>query len=893
MLDRDKARTASGSPVEASDTNDHLGELRARRFGYLFGGPDEQWCQSESSIGVRLAITADDTTSEYGDFKGCQKYASCDLLGSVERELNTKIRWTTWSALSVEARERLAQLGCYRATRREGPLVRHSLPSRGSSGSSAEWIANPFGIRVPRDSDHVTDESDETPCPVGGCVTPEMEAAYRRSRKISPSAGTAWRHAEVCPFFFRHSSPRLDAAARNPQRFSQCYVTRPEFRSAMAQAGVVVAAPVFRALDSTPGEPSGYWYSFYSGISYIQLPTRAPSDAGWADPSLTLRWHATAGVRHRTSPLYGSPAIERLVDDIEGNSNLSSWERSTRLVSVSEGQASAFLLQWVLLMRLRAEISTGRGPEDEVARRHIDVAGELCWWPGAADDATEHLLSWLAQLGYDLDAFAGIRRDDAGRWHRCSTLLDDLRLLGLTDELGQPTERTKMAIVWLRTRLMIATMEAQQGSLEIGVADWLGSERNPLSVLLDAIDSSRVGLDDILAVGGSLLRAATRPCAEVNLYSEALNDAGAPDGAAMTVVPHALWSEGDLAERLDNYLDGPFARVCRLVPSVHILVRAHWTRGLRWLFIPLSDRADGTGEQKLHAGMILLAEDDLQSAPYRVPPNPKSNDQVLERLRPLIPVLTYLAQIEEHHVRQELIQHWEARDEARTWVADIRHFLKTVGRLAEADNTPSATYTARLLRLVGARLQGGEMTGLPLVGVPVVVDLAEAAAVVVDDFNAYYPTRRSPGTRAVLRADEDGHAMLRNLEPNYRTETTGRADDARHAVQILMHDLLAQRVKPSVSEVHLEVTASDRFVVLRTWLDDEFHDGDLGLTLRDQVLFASPPRSVASALPLERGLAHSLRTARRLGATQLRLANGTRAGLNLGFIEIKFERAPK
>ena len=120
----------------------------------------------------------------------------------------------------------------------------------------------------------------------------------------------------------------MTAAVRNPQRFTQCYVTLPEMRTLLRRIGLIVAAPVFR---DASGSSEALWYPFYSGFAFLQLPTRAPGRADQFDSTLPMRWQATAAARLQLRRVHRALPILKVFHEVESGTLLTGWEKKARL----------------------------------------------------------------------------------------------------------------------------------------------------------------------------------------------------------------------------------------------------------------------------------------------------------------------------------------------------------------------------------------------------------------------------------------------------------------------------------------------------------------------------------------------------------------------------------
>ncbi|MCP4646934.1 MAG: hypothetical protein GY852_04255, partial [bacterium] len=218
---------------------------------------------------------------------------------------------------------------------------------------NSHWIANPFGIRPPGFSVCVAKDQfkendthptplhrDVSPCPVGGCVTPEMQRDFQWEFRKQGKSSPALECSSACPFYFRHTNESLSQAIPNPLRFAQCYVLLPAFREFMQKSGIVVSAPVHRSPEgiNEPGET--FWYPLYSGYAFIQLPTQGPIDDGVLDESLSARWILTRMAREQRYRSIRRLPIHAVFQGAELGVLTTEWERKNRIVSISEGQAT-------------------------------------------------------------------------------------------------------------------------------------------------------------------------------------------------------------------------------------------------------------------------------------------------------------------------------------------------------------------------------------------------------------------------------------------------------------------------------------------------------------------------------------------------------------------------
>jgi hypothetical protein len=280
-----------------------------------------------------------DSNKTETSFTGCKKYAECQLVPG-------NLKWKPWSLLTKAQQNQLSKIGCYRATRPGWDWDLNAFPARTNAKDGGRWIGNPFGVRnahlggISKNlaTKEVSQHRDLSPCPIGGCVTPEMQRDYQsRLHAALPEVtvpAVNWKAFEACPFYFRFSGPAQHSAVPNSQRFSQCYLTMPQVLEWLKTQKIVVATPIIRTLQGN--EAGSFWYSFYSGFAFLQLPSRAPTALGVMDKTLPLRWHATAVARLKTAKTFDEPPIQRVFECAETGMLLAAWERHERIVSVSE-----------------------------------------------------------------------------------------------------------------------------------------------------------------------------------------------------------------------------------------------------------------------------------------------------------------------------------------------------------------------------------------------------------------------------------------------------------------------------------------------------------------------------------------------------------------------------
>lgn len=865
--------------IKESEINTHLVEIQRRQLGYAFGGPAPHWCQAERDEGVRLPLNPDDEVdggSEHRTFTGCLKYSKCNLIDDA-------VRWVPWEKLTRDQQESLKKVRCYRATskwwnpeakrldpRRRAGWDPNALESRRSEEKHNQWIGNPFGIRTP-ESGSLANEMQErgydpgehrdlSPCPVGGCVTPEMERDYRW--EIGTTRKTDWTDAEACPLFYRHINSNLTDALPNPQRFTQCYVTLPGVRELLAQKGIIAVAPIFRASEGTGSIGESFWYPFYSGYSFLQLPTRAPADPGWQDPTLQLRWQATTTVRQQMARVFRTLPIQKLFEGVEKGDLLAPWEKEVRIVSVSEGQASTLLLQWLLINRLKAAI---RGK----SRNLVDITSKLEWcYEDWSDKLEGGVCRKLSDLGYDLSELHIELREESA--YRHSSLEEDLRLLGLIGDDRQPTERLQCGIRWLCASLEKSRDEIiDPNDLRQVVREWL----SPALPLIQQF-SVKNGRDDVRHLWmlcWILLHAAV----------PGLLDWPIDSISSLKKIP--IQDADKLMHDLEEYERGIFARICRLIPPVHVIVRAYWQSPVRWIFMPIGEasqvkREDGSNalRARVNSGLIILLEDDLNSRPYR-PGLPEEKDEVLKRLQSVRRLISAVGRIEESHVRDDLISTKEWWDFQRTFAEAIQHNIYNTKDLVSNMDDASAKIVSYLLTHLESlffippegHVSGGRMVSVDIIG---------AAQSAIEAFEAI--NRQKKQVSINLLADDMPHtAKVRPMFGVYDEEGMDLVEKrARSYFELFLFDLLRERVKKH-SEVYLHlrrVESDPNRIAVEMRLPVEF----------DERQIWDSEQQTLDYWPRRRGFYSSFSWARSLGSRRQAIFNDRRAGV----IRLEFDR---
>jgi len=871
-----RAQDGGGLSAQRLEGSNHLVQIQKRQFGYAFGGPEPSWCNSNrpKKDGMRLSAIAGASPNQapVGRFTGCRKYEQCELV-------HPDVKWEPWESLTKLDQQELLRIRCYRATR--GGWDKGAFEAR-RKAEHGRWIGNPFGIRnstlgslADELGERLNEHRDLSPCPVGGCVTPEMQRDYladtRQSDHTEPVSGRSthaeqfWADAEVCPFFYRFSGPDQLEAAHNSQRFTQCYLTAPEFRRWLEALGIVVAAPILRA--SLERGARAFWYSFFSGFAFLQLPTRAPTERGWEDATLPLRWHATAVARLTARKVYGHPPIQRIFDSAENGTALAAWERQERLVSISDGQATAFLLQWLLIRRLRALLSQNRS-----LKGPYDLTASIEWVYEERGGA----MSDLSTLGYaaELESHLGIARSSDGTYTRTSSLHEDFVLLGLVDREGRPTKRLTSCITYLYTRLR----GAEDGNLHPGdmgslVRGWLG--RRGARIILDLHPRSSNGdVQVLLGLCTALLASAGGDLVTFRSVENGIRDLLIEDPQLLA----ARLTSFEQDDRVTEAGQVTLKQINRLVAPVHVLVRSHWEAPLRWVFVPASgeSRMESSASfepfqsrERMRSGLIVMLEDDLASQPYNL--DAEQVDPVLERLRVALPVLFSTANIEGELLQEEVVKNQQAWDMQREQVDWLQHLTRTIRSLTSNDASEQSVLVLGFLGLIENSLvtlpEFQKSRSTPCID----VCFGDAFGDVFLSFQAYFERRKK--TKLEMRGRKATRLWVRALSDDYREEIDeSRRRRATADLTLLLLDLLAQRVSAQESTIVMEISGGG---VIRVITSSEFED----------VQKWDSETSDMDYWQRKRGFYLTFSVARAMGSTRQRVCNESGNGI----IEIHFE----
>lgn len=411
-----------------------LNELHKRRQGYLFSGPTPDWCRPHNYNEKYIEINGK-------KFSGCAKYASCD-------QIEETIKWTRWESLTKGQKLKLKSCHCYRASavgHKSKPYALWDITYISERINKA-WIGNPFGIRK---IDGIFDspnneyffQRDKSPCKIGGCLTPEMQAEYlglasSMQLEVELFDTTYWKDLKACPYFYRAKDEKFDVFEKNISRFAQCYVTQQNTRNLLIHNGFITGAPLFREQNHDKSHDV-FWYPFFSGYSYVQLLYNVNSDPGWHRFSPQLRWHATSIQRVNVT----NSANKYLPKTRIAFSKCAEAEyQNFRFWDICDGYASWYLLTWILIQRYNIVNSI-----------EIDFDNVIEW---KYEDGID-LYKKLKSLGFENELRLKLNiLVNEENTIRKSSLNDDLQLLGLFRKVQGnkliPTKRFDYLITWLK-----------------------------------------------------------------------------------------------------------------------------------------------------------------------------------------------------------------------------------------------------------------------------------------------------------------------------------------------------------------------------------------------------------------------------------------------------------
>ena len=864
----------------------HQTELRRRALGYTFKGPQEIWCDPQDATGVILPLLDAST----GRFTGCAKYASCSLIPD-------SARWKRWSEMTADEQRLLQEARCYRATRRlvEGATAPVRAQAEGMS-------PDPFGIRSPR-----ARGSTGPPCPVGGCITPEEQYCATLKLRAGLQGVGSLSRSQACPFDVVHTNAQLTRTHVNPLRFAQCYVTLPPLRSFLEERGIVVVAPVHRSVEGTSEPGDAYWYPFYSGYSLLQFPTRVPlggaaqlsnaaeptsPPAFRRDPaeaeSLSARWILTRMSRALYQRSTRRLPMTRVFEDAQSGYLTTPWEREVRVLSVSEGQATFMLLQWVMMRRVIAAAAGGK--------ETIDVAGKLTWtYANRSDDGGfyDRLLD-LEESGYDLAALFQVGRKDE-RYVREATLAEDLHLLGLTDKGGRPGARVACALHWLAARLNAARRgdDCENDGFDAAVAEWAASAREFADELCISVgltgaeppvfteQATRVALPKLIWL--VLLTAVGDFVHPPGPGTECLHCVRVHERPGL--VDAAQDWIGDRRVGTATPSPSPFQSLCQLVPQLHVLVRAWWMAPLRWFFVPLSAVSSSGDEPKVTSALIVMMEDSLESAPYLLsqPVYDKGKeDPVLAGLLQALPILTTAANLEGACLQEQVVGRFVAWETNRGLISQVAHEIRNIRRELEPYSSREVADTRKHLNLLEAMFQV-QLTSLAAVYEPeqpdVRVSLRSAVREACDIFNSTFWGRHYP--KVLLMEDDepavDERVLLTPIEQRYRENEPFEERTRSALCNLVLFGLMERAPKGGGEPVVIRVFRSpegNRVIAIDT------------ATRIGKELHWEYPRQDLNTLPIGRGFYGYFAFGIALGAVTARVTNTLSTGR--GLVELGF-----
>ena len=687
-MPNDSSKNGTHRSIE-SEALQHQVELRKRSLGNSFHGPLQEWCRSDNSKSVKLLVNPSNNSDGYSSYSGCVKYANCPLIPE-------SARWKSWNDISNTDKAILGKVHCDRAY--QSNHTQHI-----SEKNENQFRYNPFNIR--------SQFTESKSCSHGGCITPEKQrdAEFKlNATKNSPHLSPA------CPFFYIHSDSQMDHSSirKNPLQFSQCYVLQPQFRSFMKRNELVVVAPVYRSPEGASEPGDAFWYPFYSGYSALQLPAIHPNSIMSVEndnpnnptpsesESLNARWTLTRLSRDLQHRSIRRLPIARIFEGAEIGELTTPWERNARLISVSEGQASLFMLQWLILKRALATLAS-------TSNNYFDITTTTKWTYTKESDESGFYdkLKDLESSGCDLNTMFGLANEDK-TYVRYSSLDDDLRFLGLIDDKDNTTDRVNCIVTWLAARLFAAKRkdDPKENSLDSAIERWSAGARDSIFKLfkekgitehnsenhLISIQFTKSDLYEIVWISllSALSDCITDSASSTNRFSQLEKIVFSHKEKTLNSIKSWL---GD-----DNYsLDSCFGEMCRLVPELHILVRSSWNTPLRWLFVPISDTSFSHGSPKIYSGLIVMMKDDIKSVAYQFTPVADVNirsDQLLTKLFSSLPVLTLASELEGAYLQEQVVWKfitWETNrnqiSQAAHEIRDIRRELSEIGSKESLD----------------------------------------------------------------------------------------------------------------------------------------------------------------------------------------------------------------
>jgi len=524
----------------------------------------------------------------------------------------------------------------------------------------------------------------------------------------------------------------------------------------------------------------------------------------------------------------------------------------------------------------------------------VDIVDQLEWEYTNQADPFHRRLQDLVECGFDLAVLFGLERRGTA-FVRCCSLLEDLKLLGLVDSQGRATPRVELCLRWLAVRLRPnrdSPEDAQPPGLDAAVASWIADAREFAESVLP---SDKVVTAFAEPMSASDLQESVPRLIWLTLATALSGNLRVPDRSAATwqSLTHVKVADSADAQRtIGDWIgaDGsPFRYMCRLVPALHVLVRAYWTTPLRWFFVPLSSVASSSGERgeeaRINSGLIVMVEDDVRSLAYgyraasRITPGPKDSqieggegDVVLHRLRSALPVLSSVAQIEGACLQEQVVWRFLAWETNRYRLAQVAHQLRDMRRELQHFRTAEAEDIRAHLALLEQQFQARlapPPDGLTPTRRAVRIDGVEVCRAAVAFFNRTFWGRRY-GKVSFLPPEEDTPAIAVNpFEDSYRDGEV-LAEQANAALQNLLLDAITQRARHTQKrglELAVSVIAPSRRVQFEIRTPSAIR----------AVQWAYPDAELSS-LPRGRGFHNLFANAIGLGAVAAGVANDADRG---------------
>lgn len=433
-----------------------------------------------------------------------------------------------------------------------------------------------------------------------------------------------------CPYLFLKPLDG-DEKRRNPYRFVQCYVNSPDFVNFLKSNNYITSAALFRIHkieDNKTTFLDNFWYPFYTGNAYIQLPTFAPKDEindeikdkdkGDGKFPEELRWLVTTQ-RNESKINSGDDSISfNLFKKIQTTNYPK--DQKNRYIDVCDGYASFFMLYFIISKRfesLSKEKKTISEFDKETDWIYADSDVEFLNWISSYYSQKASISILKLKLLGDIS----IRET---KWIRNSTWKEDLQLLGLLDKDCNPTDRFEYFKKWLNKDLAESDVQIQ---------------------------AFKEQLSDII---------------DLNVQNTNCN-----------ILPITIKEKTALDSLNYNKAKKHFT----LLPPLHIIVRAFQTTPIRWIFIPFGVTWQQQEGKFLNtSGMILLLKDNLNSKAYKPKIDEKYNI-IHKNVNELLPVLTSLFTIEEQSLQDylhlERIKLDKQKTEAQTRAAISQLYART------------------------------------------------------------------------------------------------------------------------------------------------------------------------------------------------------------------------